>query len=130
MKAVAGTQTDECVLQKVDVFPEKYRLKEKGAVLNWFDITAPEGYFSLNDKLSDILETDAGKQLFTTLVGKLNRQGKGEKIAGFTVGADMLKMLGGFTVLRLTNLLGTAGISLTKEELLALNSQLNQIAKS
>lgn len=130
LKAVAGTQTDECVLQKVDVFPEKYRLKEKGAVLNWFDITAPEGYFSLKDKLSDILETDAGKQLFTALVGKLNRQGKGEKIAGFTVGADMLKMLGGFTVLRLTNLLGTAGISLTKEELLALNSQLNQIAKS
>lgn len=130
LKAVAGTQTDACVLQKVDVFPEKYRLKEKGAVLNWFDITAPEGYFSLNDKLSDILETDAGKQLFTALVGKLNRQGKGEKIAGFTVGADMLKMLGGFTVLRLTNLLGTAGVSLTKDELLTLNSQLNQIAKS
>ena len=39
-------------------------------------------------------------------------------------------MMGGFTVLRLTNLLGTAGGgTFTKEELLDLNEQLNKIKK-
>lgn len=129
LKAVAGETMDECVLQKVDVFPEKYRLKEKGAVLNWFDITAPEGYFSLQDKLSDILETDEGKQVFQSLLKQVRSTTADGTFAGFTMHEDMLKMLGGFTVLRLTNLLGTAGLKLTKEDLLLLNKQCNQIAK-
>ena len=33
-------------IRKVEVFNEEYRLKEKGAVLNWFDITEVEGYYS------------------------------------------------------------------------------------
>jgi len=37
----------------VDQFNVKYRLKEEGALFNWFDVTAPEGYFSLNDKIGD-----------------------------------------------------------------------------
>lgn len=130
IEAVAGEVTDGFVLRKVDAFPEKYRLKEKGAVLNWFDVTAPEGYFSLNDKLSEILATDEGKKIFFTFTKALNRKGKGEKIAGFTMGADMLKMLGGFTVLRLTGLLGTAGVQVEKDELLELNRQLNQIPRA
>lgn len=40
---------------------EDYVLKEKGAVLNWFDVEAPEGRFSLNDKISDILSCFGGK---------------------------------------------------------------------
>lgn len=130
IEAVAGEVTDGFVLWKVDAFPEKYRLKEKGAVLNWFDVTAPEGYFSLNDKLSEILETDEGQKIFFTFTKALNRKGKGEKIAGFTMGADMLKMLGGFTVLRLTGLLGTAGVQVEKDELLELNRQLNRIPRA
>ena len=50
LEARAGACRDESVLRKVDGFNEKYRLKEKGALLNWFDVTAPDGYFSLNDK--------------------------------------------------------------------------------
>ena len=46
------------------------------------------------------------------------------------MGADMLKMLGGFTVLRLTGLLGTAGVQVEKDELLELNRQLNQIPRA
>ena len=55
LHAVAGECTDNSLIRKVETFNESYRLKEKGAILNWFDITAPEGYFSLNDKLSDIM---------------------------------------------------------------------------
>lgn len=128
LKATAGDCTDESILRKVEVFNESYRLKEKGAVLNWFDITAPEGYFSLNDKLSDILESAAGKALFE----RLRQQMQGtfsDKAGGFTMNESMLQMMGGFTVLRLTNLLSTIGVSLSKEELLSLNTALNQIRK-
>ena len=38
-------------------------------------------------------------------------------------------MLGGFTVLRMTSMLGMANISFTKEELLAVNAKLNKIKK-
>ena len=40
-----------------------------------------------------------------------------------------MQMLGGFTVLRMTSMLGMVNVSFTKEELLALNAQLNKIKK-
>ena len=52
--AKAGELTDTSTIRKVDKMNEDYILREKGAVLNWFDIDAPEGRFSLNDKISDI----------------------------------------------------------------------------
>lgn len=127
LEAVAGDCRDESVIRKVDTFNEDYRLKEKGAVLNWFDITAPEGYFSLNDKMSDITATPAGAQLFGTMMAQM--MPKDGKAAGFEVNESMMQMMGGFTVIRLTSLLGTAGVKVTKEQLLALNAQLNQIPK-
>ena len=134
LKAVAGEFEDTSKIRKVEVFNEEYRLKEKGAILNWFDITAPEGYFSLNDKLSDILETLKGKMLFAGLAAKmmkaLGRDGDGKgKAAGFELNEGMMQMMGGFTVLRLTGLIGTAGVNFTKEELLDLNEKLNKIKK-
>jgi len=135
--AVAGDFRDESTLRKVEVFNDDYRLKEKGAILNWFDIETPEGYFSLNDKLSDVLATEQGKLLFATLASKMmnalgSNKGDGEKkgsFAGFEMNEGMMQMLGGFTVLRLTSLIGTAGINFTKEELLDLNAKLNKIKK-
>ncbi|MEE1319990.1 MAG: glycoside hydrolase family 2 TIM barrel-domain containing protein [Acutalibacteraceae bacterium] len=55
LTAKAGDFTDESLIRKVDTFNESYRLKEKGAILNWFDITEVEGHLSLNDKMSDVL---------------------------------------------------------------------------
>ena len=49
-----------------------------------------------------------------------------------TDGMDMkgiMPMLSGFTVLRMTNMIGMVGISFTKEELLKLNKKLNRIRK-
>ena len=127
--AVAGEFRDESVIRKVDTFNESYRLVEKGAVLNWFDIEAPEGYLSLNDKMSDVLATMQGKLLFMGLVGKMmgGKDGK-MKAAGFEVGPEMMSMMGGFTVLRLFTLMGgMADIKFTKEQLLDLNAKLNKI---
>ena len=127
LKAVAGEYTDESVIRKVDVFNEAYRLKEEGAILNWFDIDAPEGYFSLNDKMSDIIMNPAGKAMFGQLMGGM----AGKKAMGFEMNESMMAMMGGFTMLRLISLAGgMMDIKMTKEQLLALNAQLNQIPKN
>ena len=53
----------------------------------------------------------------------------GGKAAGFEMNEGMMQMMGGFTVIRLTSLMGTAGVKLTKEDLLDLNAKLNKIKK-
>ena len=141
LTAVAGECRDESKIQKVDVFNEDYRLKEQGAILNWFDIDAPEGRFSLNDKISDIMKSFRGKMWFIGVGLKLkkqmnkNKKGKGgeKKSGGFDVelkaDGGLMQMMGGFTVLRLSSMLGMANINFTKEELLKMNKKLNRIKK-
>ena len=126
LKAVAGDCTDESVIRKVEVFNDAYRLKEEGAILNWFDIDAPEGFFSLNDKMSDIITNPAGQAMFGQLMGGM----AGKKAMGFELNEAMMSMMGGFTMLRLITLAGgMMDMKMTKEQLLALNAQLNQIPK-
>ena len=137
--AKAGEFTDEGKIRKVAEMNMDYVLVEKGAVLNWFDIDDPEGYFSLNDKMSDIMDTLAGKMWFASVGLQMKKKmkenkGEGEKSGGFDIdfsSADsgLMQMMGGFTVLRLTSMLGMANISFTKEELLKMNKQLNKIKK-
>ena len=110
---------------------EDYVLKEKGAILNWFDIDAPEGRLSLNDKMADIMKTFRGKLIlfgFFKKVMKGLRGGKGT--GGFDVDKKaMMQMMGGFTLLRLTGLMGMTGVTFTKEDLLKINKKLNKIKK-
>ena len=125
--AIAGECRDESFLRKVEVFNEEYRLKEKGAILNWFDVVAPEGYYSLNSKIEDIVKSEEGARVFSEImapaVGGI-MGGKSEK----TDMGPMMKMLGSFTVLRLTSLLGAGNVTLTKEQLLEMNAKLNEVA--
>ena len=132
--AVAGQCRDESVINKVEVFNEAYRLKEKGAILNWFDITEPEGYLNLNDKMSTIMATLQGKMLLAGMMMKLMPKKKGgddnQVMGGMELTGDMMAMLGGFTILRLLNMAGgMLGIEMTKEELLELNAKLNKIKR-
>jgi beta-galactosidase len=129
LKAVAGEYTDESVIRKVEKFNESYRLVEKGAILNWFDIEAPEGYLSLNDKMGDVISTMQGKLLFMGMFAKMmgGKDGK-MKAAGFEVGPEMMSMMNGFTVLRLFTLMGgMMDVKFTKEQLLDINAKLNKI---
>jgi beta-galactosidase len=140
--AVSGELKDESVIRKVDTFNEEYRMKEVGAILNWFDIEEREGYFSLNSKMSDIMATLGGKLwlagMMLTMKKKMDANKKpqkddekSEKKGGFDIDLKSIKgmgqMLGGFTVLRLTSMMGMANISFTKEELLAINKKLSRI---
>jgi beta-galactosidase len=129
--AVAGEWEDESFIRKVDTFNEAYRLREKGAILNWFDITEVDGYFSLNDKISDVMSVPEGQALFAGLMQQMmpkNEDGKMEA-AGFELGPEMMQMMGGFTIVRLSGMMGMMNIEVTKEQLLGLNAMLNQIKK-
>ena len=127
--AVAGEYSDESCIRKVEVFNEAYRLREKSAILNWFDITEVEGYLSINDKLSDIMATPEGMQMFSSIFAAMLPK-KGDKVAGgFEMNDAMMQMMGGFTFLRLAGMIGTMGVNLTKEQLLDINAKLNKIKK-
>ena len=132
LEAVSGELRDESIIRKVEVFNEDYRLKEKGAVLNWFDITEKEGFCSLNTKISDIMASKRGKLTLALFLYRKFRKVKKKKSeksvpAEGMVGKDMMKMIGSFTILRITSLAGMVGLEFTKEELLGLNRKLNKI---
>ncbi|MBR6633662.1 MAG: glycoside hydrolase family 2 protein [Clostridia bacterium] len=139
--AKAGDLSDEGKIRKVAERNMDYVLKEVGAVLNWFDVVEIEGRYSLNDKISDIMKSKRGKLWFVSLGLKLkkkmnaNKKDKDteKKSGGFDVDlkADggLMEMMGGFTVLRLSSMMGMMNITFTKEELLKINKQLNRIKK-
>ena len=130
--AKAGEFEDKGTIRKVEEMNQDYILKEKGAVLNWFDVTEIEGRYSLNDKISDIFKSFWGKLWFAKIGLKLKKAmsgGEAKKASGFELSEDMMKMMGGFTVLRLTSLIGMMNITFTKEDLLKMNKQLNKIRK-
>ena len=140
--AKAGTCTDQSIIHKVDTFNEDYRLKEKGDVINWFDITASEGYFSINDKLGDILETKKGARFmkFTMLklLMKMKLQSRSKKQTDESSqkldlnNPEMKKFLFGMSVKRLISMAGMAGpgMEFSKEEVLKINRKLNRIKKA
>jgi len=131
LEAVAAEYRDESLIRKVDTFNEAYRMQEKGTVLNWFDITAPEGYLSLNSKMGDVMATVRGKLLLLKLVKKFlpkDKKGGTPSAMGFEINANMFKMVESFTVLRLLSMAGgMLNLEISKEELLDLNAQLNKI---
>ncbi len=132
LRAVAGEYSDESMIRKVDKFNEAYRLREKGAILNWFDITEKEGYCSLNTKLSDIMATFRGKAVLMMFIASKLRKIKRKKSDGNPASSiaknpDIMKMIGSFTPLRVSSMAGTIGLTFTKEDLLKLNRKLNKI---
>ena len=140
LEALAGEYKDESIIRKVDTMNPDYILREQGAVLNWFDIVEVEGRFSLNDKIGDIMKTFRGKLwfvgLFLTLAKKMGQatpksEGKKtKKKKNPEMNSGVMDMIGGFTVLRFTGMLGMRNVTFTKEELLKMNRQLNKIKKT
>ena len=141
--AVAGECRDESRICKVDKMNPDYILREQGAVLNWFDITEVEGRFSLNDKIGDITKTLRGKLwmmgLFLTMAKKMSggksksadkdKKKKKKKSKNPEMGSGVMNMIGNFTVLRFTGMLGMRNVYFTKEELLKINAKLNRMKK-
>ena len=138
--AKAGDLTDEAKIRKVDKFNEAYRLKEEGAVINWFEIETPAGYYSVNDTLGDILSTFRGKICTVKLLLKMKKaltpdapkekgKEKGAEVMGFKlsdINKTMIDMMKGFTVKRGLMMLGG---KFTKEQILEINAMLNKVKK-
>ena len=138
--AIAGECRDESHIRKVDKFNEEYVLKEKGAILNWFDVTTRKGYFCLNDTMDEIMKTLRGKLVLLEFAAiimrsmkKNQKEGKPSPMGGggakMKLDSNVMKMLDGFTLLRASSMIGMVGATLTKEQLLGLNKQLNRIKK-
>lgn len=130
--AKAGDCVDESVIRKVDTFNTDYVMKEQGAVINWFEIETPPGYFSVNDTIGDVLSTFKGKifalKMFKIIKKTLGGSGVGGSMsaAGFKINKTMLDMAKGFTIKRVFMMLGG---KFTKEQILEINSMLNKIKK-
>lgn len=130
--AKAGDCVDESVIRKVDTFNTDYIMKEQGAVINWFEIETPPGYFSVNDTIGDVLSTFKGKIFALKMVKIIKKtlSGSGEggsmSAAGFKINKTMLDMAKGFTIKRVFMMLGG---KFTKEQILEINSMLNKIKK-
>ncbi len=135
--AKAGELTDKSFIKKVDTFCEDYRMKEEGAVINWFEINTPTGYYSINDTIGDILSTLRGKLAALKIILKLksamgssdkkdSEKDSGMSLAGFKINKTMIEMGKGFTVKRVFMMMGG---KFTKEQILEINSVLNKIKK-
>ncbi len=91
------------------------------------DVTQPEGRFSLNDKIRDLLADEAAaryvRDFLDSAMRSLQQDGQQE---------SFMNMVEGLTLLRLSDLLvqmQPEGKKLTKQQLLELNDTLNGIAK-
>lgn len=73
-------------------------------------------------KLSDIMSSFWGKLWFVKFGLKIKKSLQGDKkskgktkVAGFEIGEGLMQMMGGFTVLRLTSMMGAMNINFTKK---------------
>ena len=124
--AIAGNCKDEARIRRVEKPNDSYKLKETGTVLNWFDIEMPEGMLSINDKIDLIMKTSQGQKIILGIAAKISSV-SGE--TGFSMNDDMMRMMGGFTLLRICSMAGMMNVSFTKEELVSINKALNSIKR-
>ncbi len=139
LEVKAGNLSDTATINKVDTPNEAYIMKEENQVINWFEITTPDGYFSINDTIGDIMSTFKGKialvkllMLMKNVMSQGSKDGKAE-VMGFSfdkISKDMVKsmygMVKGFTIKRTFMMLGG---KFTKEQILEVNAMLNKVKK-
>lgn len=128
--AKAGECTDESTIRKVGEFNEAYRMKESGEVLNWYEISTPEGYLSINDTLETIMESEAGRQFMTMSMKQTMGENELPEEMNFLTNPTALQMLGSYTLKRMLSMGGTSPETQTsKEKMLMINAALNKIKK-
>lgn len=122
LKAVAGDLEDFATIKKVDEPNKAYVMQEKGAVLNWWDITEVEGKFSLNSKLSEFADVEGAPAKLDEIIQEVTKNEKASM-------AYLVKAIGNFTVIRALSLMSMIMGNLNKEQLLEINVKLNKLSK-
>ena len=69
--AKADDLTDEAVIRKVSEPNADYIMQDTNGVINWFEITTPPGYLSINDTIGDILAPFRGKLFALSLLPQI-----------------------------------------------------------
>ena len=120
-------------------------MKDANAIINWFEIETPPGYYSINDTIGDIMQTFRGKlfilsfikTILDALKGKKKKgdkadkqDGEGMSIAGFKINKQLIDLLKSFTVKRALMLIsGFFSDAISKDTILSFNAKLNKIKK-
>lgn len=138
--AMSGDLTDTLTLEKVDEKPAVYTLPPEEddddsiGVANWFDQAAaetvggelqfPEGYFSVRDKIKDIIKND---DAYAVLANALY------SMTGMKLKKAMLGMLGEKTLEGMAEMMGGMGAAdgknVPENAMQIINAQLNKIKK-
>ena len=136
IKAVSGEVSDEASIKYVRKPYQGYILKTEAKVDNWFDknnefdFKFPEGYFSIKDKLGDIMATEEGEALINSLIDRVVKMmmsgPDGESKGEVKISKGMMKLAGGMTIERIA---GMAGDKVTPDVLFEVNEMLNKIKK-
>lgn len=131
IRVCAGNCEDKAAFRRVNMPNPAYSLDTApGAVSSWADkdgktvsLAYLEGYFSIRDKIGDIMATEQGRALLEAMIESA-MSGLGGR--GFTLNEQMRKMAYGLSVERAIKM---AGKHMESAELLALNEALNKIKK-
>lgn len=132
-----GGLSEKATFKHVEKFDESYSFGG-GTVLNWFDITTPEGFFSVKDLMRDMKGTEAidvALELIKALsVHRVQKQKEKEETSGKKVETggkgmseeDHMNILKQFSPLQLIKM---GCPDMPKEDIIALNNRLNAIKK-
>ena len=129
--AEAGELSDVSVIKKVKKPYDKYILAgASNSVANWFDetgnqveMTFKEGYFSIRDKIKDIMANEQGKAVMDMFIAKMMEQMQG---SGMDIPKGAMKMLGSFSIERIAKL---AGDKIPANSIAEINKVLQEIKK-
>lgn len=131
IKAVSGSLTDKMVINRVADPDESYALKSSdsgNSGSNWFEtldtdnneLQFPEGYFSIKDKIGDIMKNPEGEKFINSMIEKITSE------MNMNISKGMMNMAKGFTVEKVFDMAGSRVPSKAK---LWVNSELNKIKK-
>jgi len=136
--AKAGELTDSAMIRKVDTLNESYIMKDERQIINWFEISTPPGYYSINDTIGDLMASMRGKIAMLKIILMLQKSmsggnGGNVEVMGFDFGKLSMSVLKnlygiakGFTIKRGFMMLGE---KVTKEQILEVNRMLNKVRK-
>lgn len=131
IKAVSGELTDEMKINRVSEPDESYVLKAVDAGnsgSNWFDtletdteeLQFPEGYFSIKDKIGDIMKVPEGEIFINSMIKKITDE------MGMNISKGMMNMAKGFTIEKVFEMAGSRVPAKVKPWV---NGELNKIRK-
>jgi len=124
--ARVGESIDTITLRKVDEVPAA-SIMPTTSIANWFDaapLPAPEGFFSIQDSLGDIKQSDEGSRVIASVLEAVSTS-RGEVGRGVEIPPAMQAIVDRMSVEKLISQAGGVPI----EQVAALNAQLNLISK-